>query len=157
MTTGDKTNWPLVARCLQGNQDALLFLQHLNHVANVWDDLVDGDMKGDDPRVAGAFESALVHIPRNPFFRAHFHDLQPIVETSISAWLAANQFEVDGSDEALARAHMLRFSAVHAFVMCARLIGGQEWADQCAVDLWMAYPQEQLPKYMEEIRHDRSL
>lgn len=152
MSTCAATNWPVVQRCLQGNQEALDFLQHLNHVVNVCDDLVDGDEPAVANRVSSGFESAMVHIARSPFYQRHFQDLQPHIEVAIANWHAANDMQKIDDDEMITRAHVLRFSAINVIIMCCRLIGGQAWANQCANDLWRVYPQETVESFKQEMR-----
>ena len=151
MSTRSDSHWPVVARWMQGNQAALDLLQHLNHVVNVWDDLIDGDKPVDPAKINSAFTSALCHIPRNPFYQAHFSDLAPLVEVCIANWLAANEFEQSGTRELQARAHTLRFGGVDVMVMCARLIGGLEGARDCATELRALYPAESLDDYLQEV------
>lgn len=143
--------WDVVVHCLRGHEQALNFLQHYDYVANVWDDLIDGDLDGRDPRVSRAFEAALIHIPRNPFYQAHRQDLQPLMEMAISNWHAANEFQKSKVKDDLAKAHILRFSGIDVFLMCARLIGGMEWANECAVLLRSVYPAESLESFVSEV------
>lgn len=146
------THWDTVSRCLKGDEAALNFLQHYNFVANVWDDLIDGDIQGTDPRVSRAFETALVHIPRNQFYQAYRNELQPVMEVAISNWHAANHFQASpAGEDHLVKAHMLRFSGVDVFLLCARLIGGMEWANQCAIELRKVYPSETLADFTNEV------
>lgn len=145
-------NWPIVAKWMRGNQAALDLLQHLNHVVNVWDDLVDLERRPTEAQINSAFTSALVHIPRNPFYQAHYSDLAPLIEACIANWLAANEFQRTAEPELHARAHTLRFGGVDVMVMCARLIGGMEWAVECATELRKVYPAESLDDYMQELR-----
>ncbi len=154
MDIADQERWKIVAECVQGDQHALNFIGHLNHIINIWDDLVDRDKPVTDDRINSAFTAALIHIPRNPFYRAHQAELQPVLEMSIAAWQAANdlerEFDTFGQHESLARAHMLRFDGVNVFVMCARLIGGQEWAVECAKRLYSVFPTDTLADYTRE-------
>lgn len=151
MAACDNSNWAIVARCLKGHQDALDLCQHLNHVVNIWDDLIDRDKPVTPDKISSAFQSALVHIPRNPFYQAYFRELQPLIEVCIANWLAANTFERTSSEELRARAHTLRFGGVDVMVMCARLIGGMEWANECAAELRRVYPVETLDDYLREL------
>lgn len=133
---------------LRGNQDAAALIMVLHSIAETWDDLVDRDKPVSDNKKHYAFYSALVTLPRNPFYRQHFETLNPLIEMSIFDWLTANEFERTGDLEKLHLAHGLRFSSLSLTTMCARIIGGVEWAGEVNTEFkalgesWAAYSKE---------------
>lgn len=144
-------HWDLVSRLIP-DADALAFLRLLNEVVNVWDDLVDGDNPEHSSRnVNMAFEAALIHIPRNPFYRKYQHELQPVIEVAIADWHASTVMQASGDAEQVARAHTLRFSGLSVWVLCARIIGGPAAAALTALELRRAIPAETLQDFSQEM------
>lgn len=154
LTRGDSAEatqqWETVSQ-LVGDPAAVELLRLLNHVANVWDDLTDGDLV--DARALNfAFESLLIHIPRNRFYRAHQAELQPLVEVAIADWHAANAMQASSDDEEVLRAHVLRFNLLSVWVMCARLVGGLDAAKRAAEVLRRTIPSERFADFLAEVR-----
>lgn len=119
-----------LAECLQGNRDAVLFVQRLIDLAHFWDDLIDGDKKLSHADINGAMQSALVDLPLNPFYQRHLPTLMPLVIVAIHNWKAATDFERGSSEHLKQVAFVLRSSYVDVLVMCAHLIGGWEHASE---------------------------
>lgn len=111
-----------------GNRDAVLFAQHLFKVSALWDDLIDRDKKPTDAEVHDAFQSALVELPLNPFYRRHLDVLLPFVIVTIHNWRAATDFERSGNEDLQRIAFVLRSSYADILVMSAHLLGGWEHA-----------------------------
>lgn len=145
-------HWNLTLTHLDGDRDALAFLQALNDVVNTWDDLIDRDTEIGPAEIHRAFTALLVDIPRNPFYRRWQNELQPCIETAIADWHAANRLE-RGGDEQKARAHVLRFNLLSVWVLCARIKRGMEGAIEAATALRNAIPTETLADYLREHAH----
>lgn len=124
----------LIAKATRGEPDAAAFLTGLHRIVDIWDDLIDKDKPVDDAAINAAFYAALVAIPRNPFYRAHFALLSPLIESAIIDWHTANALEKTGGDD-LRTAHALRCAGYSVLIMCARIIGGVEWAEEVSLEL----------------------
>lgn len=117
---------------LKGDQSAAAFVIDLRNVVEVWDDLIDKDKPVKPEDINGSFYTALVGLPRNRFYQEHFALLSPLVEAMIVDWHAANALEKSNTEAAWA----LRFTFISVVAMCARIIGGLEWAQSVNADLW---------------------
>lgn len=133
---------------LKGNESAIDLNGFLYQIAEIWDDIIDND-KPKNGAVNQAFYNALVRIPRNQFYQANFALLSPVVESAILDWFAANELEATGDIENLRGSFVLR-CGMHGFTaMCARIIGGLEWANAVNIkirtmggDTWAEYKNE---------------
>ena len=134
-------HWNIIGHCLKGNAAAIALVRTLNLAINAWDDLIDGDKTPTINEIHAAFIALLVDLPRNPFYREHMDELLPCIEVAIAEWLAANELE-GGNKEDRARAHVLRFSGLSVYVMCARIVGGIQWAAEAATLMRKAIPAE---------------
>lgn len=86
-----------------GDRHAIAFLKALFTVAEVWDDLIDGDKVVAIEAVNEAFMIALVAIPSNPFFVTYREQLLPLVITGINTWQDSNKLQHGNlTDRALA-------------------------------------------------------
>lgn len=120
-----------VTEWLQGNNAAIAFVLAVHDVVETWDDLVDQDKVVSTEEISRAFHLALVEIPRNSFYQAHFSRLSPIIEASILNWYVSNEFEKSKNYE---RAWALANAGLSVTVMCAQIIGGTEWAKKVGVE-----------------------
>lgn len=68
------------------------FVTDLYHVLQAWDDFYDGDQMPQAAKLEAIWAS-LVGIPSNPFFRAHYGELLPLVASLVVKWESANQLE----------------------------------------------------------------
>ena len=110
---------------LKGHTAAIDFVLTLHEIVETWDDLIDEDSVT-DKAVNAAMYAALVTLPRNLFYREHFTLLSPVIEAAVFDWLTANEFE--GRREHLHTSYILRCAGLAVTVMCARIIGGPDWA-----------------------------
>lgn len=116
---------------LLGNEAAIAFVLAVHDVVETWDDLYDQDKEVSKDQLNQAFYTAMVTIPRNAFYQAHFAMLSPIIEAAIFEWWASNEFE---KQENLEMAWALANAGLNVTVMCARIIGGQQLARRVAVE-----------------------
>jgi hypothetical protein len=105
-------------------------------IVETWDDLVDGDKPVPEGAINSAFHKALIDLPRNAFYRQHFNVLNPLIESAILDWTAANVMEHRRDGDDLRRAYVLRSNIFNLTTMAARIIGGVEWGQQVAVKQW---------------------
>lgn len=118
-------NHEQLGKWLKGDVSAIAMIRAFSTIAEVWDDIIDGDNPSKSD-VNSAFYLALVTLPRNTFYREHFVLLNPIVEAAIFDWHAANAIEATGQHKETT--FMLKCTAQLLTVMSARIIGGPEWA-----------------------------
>lgn len=121
-------------RWMQGNAAAIDLNNMIYGICETWDDLIDGD-KVTPEGINAAFYAACIVLPRNPFYREHFAALSSLFEAAILDWYAANALEKVGTLRALQDAYVIRGSLQHITVMCARIIGGVDWANIVNLEL----------------------
>lgn len=120
---------------LKGCESAIDFILAMHQIAETWDDLIDGDRETTPKAINAAFYTSLITLPRNPFYQQHFHELSPIVESAILDWHTANALEKRNSGDDLRTAYTLRCGAQMLTVMSARIIGGQDWAQNVNLEI----------------------
>jgi hypothetical protein len=120
----------LLYQAVRGHPEAAEFCITLVEVLHTWDDLIDRDKPVSSEQINSAMWKALVEIPRNPFYQAHFHDLIPCLTTAILNWHAANLMEATESEADKEIAFTLRSSYADVVEQAAHLCGGYEWARQ---------------------------
>lgn len=120
-----------VSQWMRGNREATDLIVHLHHVVETWDDLIDRDTEIELANINRAFYAALIEIPRNRFYQDHFSLLSPVIEGAILDWYAANAFEKEKKYEL---AWALANAGLSVTVMCARIIGGPEWAKNVSLE-----------------------
>lgn len=131
------------ARWLKGHADAITFVLAVHDVVELWDDLIDQDKEITPETINRVFYRALIEIPRNGFYQAHFATLSPLIESAIFDWHTANAFEKAKTN--LETAYGLRCTLQSLTVMCARIIGGPSWAQavnneiRSAGETWAEY------------------
>lgn len=122
-----------IAGFVKGDADALAFLLDVHSIVEAWDDLIDRDKAVADAAINSAFYTALITLPRNPFYARNFSLLNPVFEAAIMDWHTANSLEAQGVN--LQMSYALRCGVQMLTVMAARIIGGVEWAKQVGVEL----------------------
>uniref|UniRef100_A0A6M3LJC3 Uncharacterized protein n=1 Tax=viral metagenome TaxID=1070528 RepID=A0A6M3LJC3_9ZZZZ len=143
----------IIHKALQGNKDAIEFINHLSFIARAWDDIIDKDKGIDDDRINRAFWIALVEIPQNPFYQQYLFQLTPLLRDYINSWLDANNMEQGASDNNKHVAFVLRDLIGNIVMQCAYLIGGYDWMR--TVSPWVRSFQfeEKFDQYMEGLTH----
>ena len=118
--------------------DAVEFIELLGGISQVWDDVVDDD--GGDAltrrELHGAFNDALLRVPRNRFYLAFLDDLAPALSFAACNWKVANGLETAGGSENIALAYGLRSAITQLAVYCGALLHGHEYAE---VEGWAFY------------------
>lgn len=134
----------------QGNESAINMTLQLTLISQVWDDLVDGDQVSPE-LISKAFTTAMVHLPRNAFYREHEADLRPIVEQAILDWLCANDLERGGVvDKEVS--FVLRDSLIAVVQRAAALIGGWDWANKQGPRIRRFFHDELLTSYLADLK-----
>lgn len=136
-----------------GDESGVEFIEALFDTFHTWDDLIDEDPVSPDA-INLAFTTALVAIPRNPFFQRHAYELQPLIEAAITDWKVANTFERGGAHERNL-AFVLRDHMAQIVIRAAWCVGGQSWADHVAPSVWRANCDDTLEEYLGELEGER--
>jgi hypothetical protein len=136
---------------LKGNEAAADYCLGLAEVSQAWDDVVDGDKELTALRLHQAFMQAVVTLPANPFYRQHQAALQPLVESAVFDWCAANRLE-KGSEHDKSLAFVLRDNLVSVVVYCAYLVGGQQWAVEKGAEIRQFFHDETLVDYVRGLQ-----
>jgi hypothetical protein len=136
---------------LQGNREALDLVLMLQLIVNVWDDLIDRDKPVTDSDINRTFWYCLVGLPTNPFYFKHAYALQPVIQTGILNWFAANHLEHDKEGMGRELAHVLRYSITDVIVQMTYLIGGYEWAGRHAHEIKLMTQTNPLSEYLAEM------
>lgn len=108
--------------------DALALALMLVKISDVWDDLIDKDVDVKPEDINEMMWFALSGINRNTFFRAHYAELLPLMETSIFNWIASDELKSKHGSKGVEIANVIRHSLCDVFVHMARIIGGYQWA-----------------------------
>jgi hypothetical protein len=94
----------------------------------------------------------MVQLPRDPFYRAHFDRLNPIIEASIISWLTANQLEATDSAADKEISFIIRSAGIDFLLMAARICGGFPWAVEIAPYVRRDCHAEGLAGYLENLK-----
>jgi hypothetical protein len=120
-------NFPaLLAKWLRGHKQAIAMVLMVHEIVELWDDLIDKDKEIEPADINRAFRTALIELPRNPFYQDNFAALNTLIESAIFDWHTANTFEAAKTN--LETAFGLRCTIQSVTVITARIIGGNEWA-----------------------------
>lgn len=141
-----------LVHAFKGNQAAADYVLMVAQVADVWDNLIDGDKPVSDQSINLAFWNLAVMIPRNPFYRAYINDLLPVTATGIANWMIANRYERNLADtHAVEIAHVLRYSIADVALMAATLIGGLAWVDEVGPELRLRAQRSDFKEYVDSL------
>jgi hypothetical protein len=127
-----------------GNKDAVDFLLAISDVAELWDDLIDGDKPITKQRVNTAFMTALVELPNNPFYVEHREHLTPIIIQAANSWLDANELE-KGDVNQRALAYTLRNMDIQLVQAIVYITGGFAKLRTYSADIWDYFGARQDP------------
>lgn len=126
--------------------DAHDWLMGLWNVAQVFDDMADGDFPSRDS-LDRALCDALVMLPENKFYLANRHILLPLVALCILKWKASDELERAG--EACAVSYVWRAGFYDLVLACVQIAHGIETAMEIAGNVARLYG-ETLEDYMRE-------
>lgn len=136
-----------ISDVLQNCRPAVDLCLALGMVSQVWDDVVD---EGKSTGINQAMVAALVDIPSNPFYRAHFDQLQPLVAMACFDYLASVELE-RGTEHERTLAFGLRDSYAAIVTQCAAIIGGSGYAATQAARIRRVIHDEPLAQYLGEL------
>lgn len=146
----------LIQEVTKGDQSATDFLLMIHDVAHVWDDLIDRDLDVAPSAINAAFFAALIGIPNNAFYRRHIDQLQPLVMSSVTNWLVANQLEATDSESDKHIAFITRSGYVDLFLYVAALIGGPAWAVEVGAKVRRFVHAEGIETYLSNLAAEKA-
>lgn len=145
-----------VSYWLKGHAEACIFIDTVFDIAHTLDDLTDRDKPVSTAQAQSAFRSALIDLPRNPFYVQHFALLNAALHLAFLNWLAANNLEVRADDDAAKDvAFILRSSYADLITVCAYIIGGEAWAVQVAADVRVHASSEGKAQYLDSLKNEK--
>lgn len=112
---------------LLGNKEATSFVLRVHQIFHIWDDLIDKDKEITNEEINKVFWIALVELPEDPFYKANYLMLKPILINSIINWKAANVLE---NEKQLDISFVLRSSYIDILTICALIVGGLDYCDK---------------------------
>lgn len=146
----------LIQTVCREDASASEFLHTVTQIAHVWDDLIDQDQPILADQIHQAFVQALVALPLNAFYRRHFDMLHPVLVSSISNWLVANELERAGSMDDLRIAFISRSSYVDLVTQVAFLVGGFPWVRSVGPEIRRFAHEEGWDVYLENLETERA-
>jgi hypothetical protein len=147
----NNTERKFLLRVLMGNEAAADFVVMLGRISQLFDDLYDGDAEvGRERLLAGMFD-VLVAMPSNPFYRAYFDQLQPLMASALNDWADANALE-QGSAHDRHIAWVIRDNLSAVVSHCALLVGGPSWQRRVSPDIRRFVHDDPFPGLAEEGR-----
>ena len=132
-----------------GNSDAVSFVLDIVQLAEVWDDIVDGD-ELDMEQVEDAMLAGMLRLPLNPFYREHGEYLTPLIIQAINTWKVANVLS-QGTREQRAVAYTLRHLDLQILVAVVELTRGRRAALELGPEIWTRYaarPDDGIDKWL---------
>ena len=118
---------------LKDDPGAIRFAIDMVYIAHLWDDLVDKDKDRTANEIGYGFKAALFHLVENPFYMRFIGELKPVMVNAYLGWIASDRVG-DPKKE-----WFLRASIYNIIVHCAYLVGGMEWGEQMAPEVWKFY------------------
>lgn len=138
------------------NQSAAAFLAMVSEIAHTWDDLIDKDHEVTDFAISRAFTLALVGLPNNNFYSAHFSQLNPLLISSINNWIVANELEKMDTDESKRIAFITRSAYTDLVTHVAFIIGGSDWVEEIGPKIRLFVHAEGWDAYQANLANERS-
>lgn len=151
LTKKDEDRIQKFQQLLLGNRDAALFVAMVFRVFHAWDDLIDKDALLTDEEINMAFYLAMVQIPRNPFYRANFAELSPIVSQAIANWMYATHAEREAPSEAT---FIVRSSYVDVLLKAAEIVGGLNYAVAAQHSIREWFHAEGYAQYLQNLQQE---
>jgi hypothetical protein len=120
-----------------GDRNAAAFVMDIVQLAEVWDDIIDGDPL-DMEQVEQAMLAGMVRLPLNPFYRRHGEYLTPLIIQAINTWKVANVLS-KGDRNQRAVAYTLRHMDLQIVLAVIELTSGKQAALDIGPELWTRY------------------
>lgn len=146
-----------LAKALLGNEDAVRLNAALIEVLHLWDDLIDKDKVIADEDINRGFRAALVEIPGNPFYQAHFAQLHPLLDNLILNWMTATEMErAPQSGHDLTVAFIIRSDYCNFLLKCMQIVGGFEYARSAWPTVRRNWHNEGYEGYLRNLAEERA-
>lgn len=143
-----------ILRLCSGRKDALELIRMMWQIAEVWDDILDGDKRKPDDQINETFLWVLFGLGRNPIWREHA-EVRAAARQAIGNWLVANRMEKSGDREQVITAYTLRCSPYDFFVSVVMAVSGAAMADEAALYFRSMPTADRLEDYLHEHLGDR--
>lgn len=118
-----------------GNQAAVDTVLALSTIAEVWDDLYDGDKSTDKELLNRAFTLALVKLQVNDFYKTNEALFYALTVTSINAWLDANAWQKSGEERQRMMAFFLRNLGIEMVMLAVFRAGGWDHLRKVSLEI----------------------
>jgi len=138
----------------KGNAAAADYVDMVCRIAHLWDDLIDRDKDVPDEDINHGFFEALIRLPRNTFYRAHFDHLNAVLINAVSNWQIATKLEREGGNYEKSIAFVLRSSYADLITQSALIIGGEKWACQVGEEVRKATHGETYEGYIKNLAQE---
>ena len=135
-----------------GNQAAVDTVLALSTIAEVWDDLHDGDAQVSAEMVNRAFTLAMVKLQVNDFYKANESLFYALTVTAINAWLDANELQRSENQSERMMAFYLRNFGIEIVMMAIFRSGGWEHLRRVSLEVRAFFDHEEFVVYEKE-RH----
>jgi hypothetical protein len=126
MPTGTSTEY--FTRWACGNSDAVSLLHCISAIAQLADDIVDGDSENRFADMGRLCFQTLVVAPSNPFFQKHHAALAPVLANISLTWEASEQWRQSEQEKTRMFAFVMRECSEQFAVTVALLTGGYDHA-----------------------------
>lgn len=154
LTREDLDRIELFQSILKGDREAALFVSMVYRVFHAWDDLIDRDKEIPDGEINMAFYMAMVNIPRNPFYRANFTELAPVISQAISNWWYSTEAERQAPTEVT---FVVRSSYIDIFTKAAEIVGGLNYAIEAQHKIRAWFHSEGYAGYLQNLHNEAAL
>lgn len=134
-----------------GDPHAIAFIVSAGNIAEVWDDLYDGD-ELDRQEMMQAWRDALFGLERNPFYIHHRAVLSFHMEQLTLLWETANDLECNPDWKARQHAFLLKDTPSLLIPAVATLLHGYARGLEVSKQVWRFFPHETLDQW--EFRHE---
>lgn len=141
----------VVRKAARGVAAAEAFMLTFYDIAHFFDDVLDRDADIGEASIYKALWQAMVELPRNGFYKAHFNELNPIVCQGILCWRTANTLERGTDEDGRRFAYVLRSAYLDVVTHTALILGGPEFAAEVALDLKRWAANESYATYRREL------
>ena len=119
----------MVRRWFRGAEDAVRLYQTLAYATQTADDIVDEPLSvAQSAAMMTRLWAALVDLPSNPFWAAHYARLSPLVLAGVYGWEASNEWQRSADETSRAFGYVRREAMEPMITYIAHMIGGPDWA-----------------------------
>lgn len=129
----------LFGALLREDPDAVDLCMTVFDWANCYDHLVDNDVPPEqrEATLHRAMFLMTTGLSRNPFWLKHQRELSVTFQNAVTSWKTATALQRRADTHSHIVAHVLRWAPIEFFIHCARIVGGDHWADAVAPTFWL--------------------